>query len=476
MAFNSVLYFFFLIFTVIVFYNVKSVQLQRFVLIASNLAFIAFFNWLSLFFLIFIVVINYYILRLLSDSNGLMKKRLYYLGLGLNIGLLIIYKILQEVISESTSIIQGFNNNNWIVLGIAFYTLQIIGYYFEVFKTSIPFSYNISDFFISVGFFAKLSSGPILNNKDSIRLLSPKKVQLEEHNIAFGVQRISLGMLKKVVLADRLLPYVTNVFDKHQYINGLMIYLGPFLFTMQLYFDFSGYIDIAIGSARLFGIKLPENFNLPLRSRSIADFWRRWHISLVNWLTNFIFFPISFRFRKMGKKGVAIAIVSTFIVSAVWHGLAITFFIYAFCHFSFLIIENLFFKGVFKPEKNGCLLKIVSVIIIWHLVALGNFFFRLNHLHDAKKLISDFVKLPFLYENGLSFKTWLINGGQDIENEFNFRLTVLLCLMFLVFERKINQFANSEKYQITFVALLLVLIAVFGMFNTGERFIYLQFS
>ncbi len=415
-------------------------------------------------------------LRKLTVTSGIVQKRLYYSAIVLNIGLLFIYKLLQEVISDSgIRVIQGFDNDKWIILGLGFYTLQILSYYFEAFKAKISFKDRFSDFFISIAFFAKLPSGPILNYRQSIILPINKKLLLEEENIAYGIQRVLLGLFKKIALADRLLPYVSNVFDEHLYINGLLIYLSPFLFTMQLYFDFSGYIDIAIGSARLFGIKLPENFNLPLRAQSIAQFWRRWHITLVNWLTSYVFYPLSFRYRKLGKKGLAIAVIVTFLVSAAWHGLALTFFVWALCHFLYIILESLWLNKRHTVDQKGGLGKIVSIVLVWHLVALGNFFFRLHSLQDAKRIFWDFYHLPFLYNDGLSFKTWLINGGQDIENEFNFRLTLALCFGFLILEKKINQFAISEKYRVTYGAVMLVLLAVFGMFNTGQRFIYMQF-
>lgn len=120
-------------------------------------------------------------------------------------------------------------------------------------------------------------------------------------------------------------------------------------------------------------------------------------------------------------------------------------------------------------------MKLGNVILVWHLVSFANLFFRSASLGSVAKLFSDFTQLPFLYKEGIKFKTWLINGGQDIENEFNYRLSILLCLLFLVFEKKMNRFATSENYNVLFVAFMIVLIAVFGMFNTGQHFIYSQF-
>lgn len=195
-------------------------------------------------------------------------------------------------------------------------------------------------------------------------------------------------------------------------------------------------------------------------------------MSLINWLTQYIFYPLSFRLRKMRQRGLAIAVIITFLISAAWHGLAVTFFAWALCHIIYIVIEHWVFKG---GRNSGPVPSLIRVFIVLHLVAFANLFFRAESLDDAARLITDFSNLPFLYPDGSSFKSWLINGSQDIEAEFNFRLSVLLCILFLIFERRIYRYASSEKYRIGYVAAMVIMIVVFGFFHSGKNFIYASF-
>ena len=477
MAFNTLYFPVFLFVAALAFYAAPKPGMQKVILVIASLAFAASFSIFSALALVVLSVANFLILKKLAHVSSATKKQRFYLaGVVVNILSLAACKLLQEVFSNyGLQVLQGFDNSKWVILGFGFYTLQVIGYFFEVYKRRANFNLSFIQFFLTLAFFSKLPAGPILNLKQATTILNNERISFEEGNFSYGVQRLLLGLFKKIALADRLLPYVHAAFDNHEYLNGLNIYLAPILFTLQLYFDFSGYIDMGVGSARIFGIRLPENFSLPLRAKSISEFWRRWHISLVNWLTNYVFYPISYRYRKAKNKGIAVAVVCTFLVSALWHGFALTFFVWAACHFTYIILENVFNKKADAATHTRLIKKIIQVMLVWHLVAFSNIFFRSPTLKDAMVLFQDFARLPFLYAHKLSFKTWVINGGQDIENEFNYRFAILLSLLFLVFERKINRYAQSEKYNIVYVALMIVALVALGMFNTGERFIYLQF-
>ncbi len=476
MAFNSLYFPVFLIVAAVCYYATKKASVQKWILAMGSIVFVSFFSVFSALALLLISVCNYFLLKKLANATTPGTKKTTYLSsIIFNVALLVAYKLLQEVLTRSgIRVIEGFDNSKWIILGIGFYTLQVIGYFFEIYKRRAKFDLPFIEFFLSLAFFSRLPAGPILNLKEAKGFLASEAISFKEENLSYGIQRILLGLFKKMALADRLLPFVKTVFDDHYAVNGLTIYLAPILFTLQLYFDFSGYIDMAIGSARIFGIYLPENFNLPLRAKSISEFWRRWHITLVNWLTNYIFYPISYRYRKWKAKGIAIAVVCTFLVSALWHGFALTFLIWAACHFTYIILENVLGKKN-QDEKQPWMKRAIQVVIVWQLVAFSNIFFRSATLQDVYQLFIDFKNQPFLYKQGLTLKTWAINGGQDIENEFNYRFAIGLSLLFLVFENRLNRYARSEKYSIAYVSLLLAALVVLGMFNTGERFIYLQF-
>jgi D-alanyl-lipoteichoic acid acyltransferase DltB (MBOAT superfamily) len=470
MAFNGLHYFVFLPVLLCFYYAFKQPAARKAILLAGSAFFMIYNSWLSATAVFFITVLNY---RLLSTLNGAsndgFRKRLVLCGVVFNASLLLVYKFLQ--VGAGEQILNGFDNERWIILGISFYSLQLISFYVEVYKRRLPFFGSFPDFLLSVVFFAKVPAGPILSMEQSLSLPNSVDNRTTAADISFGLQRLLLGLFKKVALADRLTPYVSEVFDKHQYLNGATIYLAPFLFTVQVYFDFSGYIDMAIGSARLFGIRLPENFDLPLRATSITKFWRRWHMTLINWLSTYVFYPVAFRFRKWKKRGLAVAVLVTFLISAFWHGMAFTFLVWGLLHVLYIIIENRFFS---KKKANTWWRMAGGLVLTWHLVAFANLFFRANTLKEAFLLFRNLGELPFLYSN-VSFGTWLINGGGDIEMAFNYRLSVALALVFLLIEKKINRYAASERYNIVFVTLLLTALAVFGMYQSGERFIYLQF-
>ena len=471
MSFSSVSYILFLSITLCIYYASRNLRVQKLVLIGSSILFIGWFNIPSAVVVLLMAAGNYYILRLIGLADE--KRKRYYLGgLVLNITVLLGYKVLQDLVSrEHISFFTGFDNSRWILLGIGFYTLQIIGYYIEVYRNPSAFRFTPVDFFIAILFFAKLPSGPIIQLHESALIPQQNRISFSEQNFAAGFQRLLLGIFKKVALADRLSLYVHDRFDAQSYLTGFEIYLAPILFTLQLYFDFSGYIDMAIGTARLFGIRLPENFDLPLRATSIGEFWRRWHITLVSWLKRYVYFPVSFRYRKWKTSGNVIAILITFIVSATWHGIAITFFLWAACHFIYLVIEA---KIRLRP-RGSRVMRFLSMIWVLNLVAFSHLFFRAHDFQDLKLMVNGLIDLPFFIPEGLDFKTWLINGGRDIEYETNYRIAILLSVLYLLFEKWFNSKAGANKYSVTYAAFLLVLIIVLGMFNSGQRFIYFQF-
>lgn len=472
MLFTDPIYYFFLFVFSLLYLIVKQVPHRQFFLALVSALFCISFGWFSFFVLTGLCIINYTLLfRLANTKNKILKKWLYNVSVAFNVFFLIAYKSVQ-VAASNTLQDANFNHGDFVLLGLSFYVLQIIGYFFEVYKKRHLFSLSFLDFYLSVAFFCKLPEGPILQLPQATKVFNFDAKVETEANFSFGIQRILLGLFKKLVLADRLGFYVHQVFDEHLYTNGLTIYATAILFTIQLYLDFSGFIDIAIGSARLFGITLPENFNYPLRASSIIEFWRRWHITLVSWLTNYVFYPLSFRFRKYKKKGLIIAVIITFLISAFWHGIAVTFLIWGTCHIIFIIIEHWLVKN--SENKTG-LKKVLRIFVVWNLVSFANLFFRSKTFGDAIQLIYDLTRKPFFYGNEVSLKTWLINGGQDIETEFNFRLSIGLCILFLFLERKINGYANRQKYQVGYVAVLLILIAVFGFFNGDQNFIYTRF-
>ncbi|HZF66106.1 MAG TPA: MBOAT family O-acyltransferase, partial [Chitinophagaceae bacterium] len=337
---------------------------------------------------------------------------------------------------------------------------------------------NFVHFLLFNSFFPKVSLGPIMRYQEFIGQLNNVrgKMAIPEDCIK-GVNRILLGLFKKLVLADRLSAITTPFYDSPITISGANAWVAVLLFLLQLYFDFSGYMDLAMGSAHLFGFKLKENFNLPLRSISISDFWRRWHISLVDWLTIYIYYPINFHFRRYKQKATVLAIVVTFFLSGLWHGWGFTFICYALLHALYILIEVTFKRNPgsairFLPGRWNRALNYTTVFL---LVALSLIFFRSPSIDKAVHIFQYLFNFTHFINPDVSWSSWLINGGANIEVTFNNRLSIVLSMLFILYERTINKTANTSRFNFKYLFIFIAAIVLFGAFGSTQRFIYLQF-
>ena len=243
--------------------------------------------------------------------------------------------------------------------------------------------------------------------------------------------------------------------------------------TIQHYFDFSGFSDIAIGSAKLFGIQLSENFNFPLSSKTISEFWRKWHISLSSWLTNYIFYPISYRYRKLKYWGIITALTLTFLLSGIWHGIGLTFLIYALSHALYLIIETFIKKP--KALILNKLAPLSSVFLTFNLVSLSFIFFRSTSIEQSFYKLKSIFSFAFFPKQTLTDFTQYIAIGGEQENIFNLYVTIILTALFLVFEKRIFNRFNINQLNVIGLIILLLIISFFGIFDGSKNFIYSQF-
>jgi D-alanyl-lipoteichoic acid acyltransferase DltB (MBOAT superfamily) len=441
-------------------------------LLFASLLFIAFYNPESLAAVIIFSFFNFYISRNVAGNRWL-----YITGILLNSYAIIMfnYFFASDTGFDFSYTIINFNINSFIIaLGLSFYSLQNIAYLTEIHYKRWQPEFSVKNYMLYNAFFPKVLSGPVMMPKEFMPQID--RNTLTKEKLVLGFNRILLGLFKKMVIADRLAPSVHSIFDFGDANHGITTISGVYLFTIQLYFDFSGYTDIALGTAKMLGYDLKENFDLPLRSSSVSEFWRRWHISLITWFTNYIYYPLVYRLRSYKKAAALAGILVTFLVSGIWHGIGYTFILWAFCHIVYLSFE-LFTRHSREKIKRGInpkLLKLISVFIVFNLVCFSNIFFRSNSLDTAVHLIADSVS-DFFPSDWLSgFIAPLAVGGHQAD-EFNFYISIFLMFLFLVFERRINRFALSEKINIVFISTCLLLIFLFGIFSSAERFIYMQF-
>ena len=469
----------------IIYYNCETAG-KRQLLFFSSLAFLAFFNISSLLFVILFNTLNYWAGKKIFSGNNKKKNYFIYIStLFVNVvSIIFINKFLSEFFiriqkAHLQPFINDSINNQIIALGLSFYGLQNISYLIDVYKKRVSASNSYLDFSLGNSFFPKISLGPIMQHQDlNEQLQCLDKVDANrKENIIEGINRILLGLFKKLVLADRLVPITTSLYFPDVETTGLNTWAVIFIYFLQLYFDFSGYMDMAIGSARLFGIQLKENFNFPFRSVSIADFWRRWHISLMDWLTKYVYLPLSFKLRQQKRVGVFMSILVTFFVSGLWHGWGLTFLIYALIHAFYMIIEA-------SSKKSKVNLRVTDSlnfniyfrqILIFILVSFSLIFFRSPNLATSFNIIGNLFDFKNFFDSTVSWRTWLINGGGNIEVTFNNRLSVILSILFILYEKKFVQEAFSKVLNFKYLLLIILSILLFGVFGNVQRFIYLQF-
>jgi alginate O-acetyltransferase complex protein AlgI len=273
----------------------------------------------------------------------------------------------------------------WVPLGISYYTFKLISYVLEVYWKKIAAEKNFIPFAAYVAFFPQIVAGPI-QRADSFLPQIHQAPAASWNNMVWGLQRILLGFFKKFVVADNLGILVTFVFD-HIHAPGTPLVLGLYAYPLQIYADFSGLTDIAIGAAWMLGIASPENFNAPFAAPSPSEFWRRWHITLTTLLTDYLFVPVRMALRDLGNIGLVFSLMVTMVSIGLWHGIRWTYAVFGLVHAAYLSIDALTArvrKRYYKAHPLGRrLTDWVGPVVTFHLIALAFIFFRAGTVADA---------------------------------------------------------------------------------------------
>lgn len=306
MFFNSINFAIFLpiVFVLYWFVTNKSLKLQNILLLFSSYFFYACWDWRFLFLLMFSTLLDYYTgLKMAETDNKKAKKAWFWLSICINLGFLGVFKYYNFFAESFSDVVfnLGFQVNPWTLkvilpVGISFYTFHGLSYVIDVYKGRIEAERNFIDYSVFVSFFPLLVAGPIERASHLLPQIKKERVFNYEQAVD-GLRQILWGLFKKVVIADLCAVYVNTVFNDSANYSGSTLLIGAVLFTFQIYGDFSGYSDIALGTARLFGIDLLRNFAFPYFSRDIAEFWRRWHMSLSTWFRDYLYIPLG------GSKG-----------------------------------------------------------------------------------------------------------------------------------------------------------------------------
>lgn len=364
MVFSSLI--FLCIFMPIVFtaYYLCPSKFRNLLLLFASLVFYAWGEPIYILIMIFSTIFNYImgiLVSILKDSLQLKKAKI----------------ILIITIIGDLSILFFFKYTNFFIvlpIGISFYTFQTMSYVVDVYKGSVKVEKNIINFAMYVCMFPQLIAGPIVRYGQIAEEIHSRK--LSDKNIALGFYRFIIGLGKKVIFANQigaLWDEIYNCINSNQNISLLLAWLGAIAFTFQIYFDFSGYSDMAIGMGQMLGFNFPENFNYPYLSQSITEFWRRWHISLGTWFKEYVYIPLG-----GSKKGLFIQIINLFIVwtlTGLWHGAALNFVMWGIYFFVLLLIEKCFLLKILKkiPKILRHIYALFFIIIGWVIFACEDF-------------------------------------------------------------------------------------------------------
>ena len=488
MLFNSYEFIFlFLPFTFFIYFYLNKKRLTEVAkgfLVLSSLFFYSWWNVIYLPLILGSMVFNYcFGVELNKESSKISKKFILILGIVANLMLLGYFKYSDFFISNINFI---FNTqiphlNLLLPLAISFFTFQQIAYLVDSAMGGGTKQYDFLNYCLFVTFFPQLIAGPIVHHKEMMpQFANVRNKIINYKNITVGLFIFSIGLFKKVVIADSFAVWATNGFDKATTLNLFEAWATSLSYTFQLYFDFSGYCDMAIGAALLFNIKLPINFNSPYKALNIQDFWRRWHITLSRFLRDYIYIPLGG--NRKGRLRTYANLMATFIIGGIWHGAGWTFVFWGFLHGVALVIHRIWSELGFKMNK------ILSWFITFKFINITWVFFRAKDWDDALKVLKGMFglsggmifslrmkkKLPFLSNYDIEFDdSWLenIHGGSNL---FYWVLVLLIITLICKNSYEISHASKKSIFAIFYAILFLFAIAYSSVSNYSE-FIYFNF-
>ncbi|MBC8044794.1 MAG: MBOAT family protein [Rhizobacter sp.] len=481
MLFNS--FAFAIFFTVVTaLYFVLPHRYRWAMLLAASFFFYAYWRVIYTLLLVFIILVDYFVGIAIENEPDARRKKIYLtLSIIVNLGTLFVFKY-TSFLNESLRGLWNIFGATYPVgvldillpIGISFHTFQALSYTIEVYRGHAPAERHLGIYALYVMFYPQLVAGPIERPTNIIPQFRVEQTW-DTERVADGLKRMGWGLFKKVVIADRLAEYVGIVYaDPHSY-TGLTLLLAAYFFAFQIYCDFSGYSDIALGAAKVMGFTLMENFNRPYLAKTITEFWRRWHISLSTWLRDYLY--ISLGGNRNGVMQTYINLSITMLLGGLWHGANWTFIVWGGLQAVYLIADRLLigpreaFFGVIDRMSTS-LSNALQILLTFHLTCLAWIFFRANSVADAF----------YIVRNIFTFKTENIRAGAyrgDV-GLFVFAIALILFLVAIQLTQE-RQGALIPRFKAMplalrwsiylFVVFMIILWGVEG----GSQFIYFQF-
>lgn len=478
MLFNTIEFAFFfpIVFILYWFFCNKNLKIQNILLLVSSYYFYACWDYRFLFLLFFSTFLDYFTAIKISDSNNEKVKTFWFwLSISVNLGFLGFFKYYNFFITSFQELFSNFgiNIDPWTLkiilpVGISFYTFHGLSYVIDIYKGRIKAEKNFVDYSVFVSFFPLLVAGPI--ERATHLLPQIKKARIFSYAKSVdGLRQILWGLFKKIVIADQCAEHANLIFNNHEDYGSIGLILGAIMFAFQIYGDFSGYSDIALGTARLFGVELLRNFAFPYFSRDIAEFWRRWHISLSTWFKDYLYIPLG-----GSKGGTWMRVRNTFIiflVSGFWHGANWTFIVWGFLNALFIMPSIIFntnrnnLEIVAQNSKLPNLRELFSIVSTFALTTFAWIFFRSLNIAQAINYIIG------------------IFSFQTNKAELHFRGDLILCIViFFLIEwiGRREQFALAKfglnwNKNIRLIFYFILIITLFWFGGKEQQFIYFDF-
>ncbi|MEY3068039.1 MAG: hypothetical protein RL037_1946 [Bacteroidota bacterium] len=462
MLFNSIEYLIFFVLSTSLYFILEH-KYRWMLLLGVSCFFYMYFKPVYILILAFTIIIDFYVgIALERTENKAIKKRILYFSIVANLGILVFFKYWNFFFSNVNELLFYFNSTEHFPLlefilpiGLSFHTFQAMSYTIEVYRGNQKAEKHFGLYSLYVMFYPQLVAGPIERPQNILHQFK-NKVTFSYTSFKTGLLLILLGLIKKVVIADRLGSYVDSYYSNVEIMTFFPSLLAIFFYSFQIYCDFSGYSLIAIGSAKCLGINFIKNFNKPYFSTSFSEFWRKWHISLSTWFRDYLYFPLGG--NRNGKFNTNRNLLIVFILSGFWHGANWTFLFWGFLHALFLILENTF--DVFGRINLN---RLIKQILIFSFVSFAWIFFRSENFQQA------FLVVKNLFNFKLDFR---LNQLSALISPFNLLLCLLSIILLYAIEKIQIGFLRKNLF-LFFIAGTLLLI-LFGVSNESQ-FIYFQF-
>ncbi|CAG5067791.1 Peptidoglycan O-acetyltransferase [Dyadobacter sp. CECT 9623] len=483
MLFNSIefIVFFTIVFVLYWFVLNRHLKAQNAFLLVVSYFFYGWWDWRFLLLIFTSSSIDYFLgHQIWKTQNPVLRKRLVLVSIVFNLCFLGFFKYFNffvdsfiGMLTEMNVPINVYTLHIILPVGISFYTFQSLSYTIDIYKKKLEPSHNILNFFAFVSFFPQLVAGPI----ERAEHLLPQFFQKRKFDYAFaasGGRLILKGFFKKIVIADSLAILVDTVYNNPEAYTGFPMVVATIFFTFQIYCDFSGYSDIAIGTARLLGFDMRPNFASPYFSRSLTEFWRRWHISLSTWFRDYLYIPLGG--NRTSTFNANRNLLITFTLSGLWHGANWTYVIWGFVHGLGLIVEKTF--NIQKADSASVLVNAMRMILTLVFVAFAWIFFRSNNLSDAIYIITHMFSDIRDYTDPMAMSLKFRGVGLKPEDLLTsvFFLVVLLVMEYVMANDKLRTIIYPNP-RIRWAAYYFFLIAIVfsATKNPAGNFIYFQF-